>query len=988
MQVTPGARLGRYEIRSLLGAGGMGEVYLAYDHDLERDVAIKVLRDGASESSDRVRRFIQEAKAASGLHHPNVAHVYEIGTHDDVRFIAMEIVEGETLRDRVARGPLSIDDAIAIGLQIAGALAAAHKAGIVHRDIKPENVIVSADGFAKVLDFGLAKLREIRNDDAATLLKTTPGLTMGTLGYMAPEQLSGGDVTPAADVFSLGVVLYEMISGRRPFEGTTTTEVVASIVSKAPRPLHELRADTPPKLEAVISKALAKNANDRFPSAGEMLEQLRQISREAMSAAAIAPRPNLSKRVMVPAITVLVVALAVVGVWFAARAKRQRGAEESIKSAERLLAERKLPEAYETAAAAAAILPSNDRVRDVIARTSTPMTVESDPRGATVFVQRFNGPAERTRAGTTPVTIEHVPLADYVVTLEKPGYASTTLPVSLTPFYIRGGVPLPQAPPRLRLKLMEASKVPAGMVFVEGGEYQLAGWSRPSDRAVNLRDFFIDRYEVSNRDFEEFVRAGAYRRPELWKLAFADEGKTLSFEQAMARLHDTTGLPGPRNWSGGAPPAGRENHPVTDVTWYEADAFAEWKGKKLPTVYEWEKTARYKTKVTIGMTLPWGVVGAGVDATERANFLGKGTMPVDSLPFGISPWGAYNMAGNVAEWCRNPKAPGFAFRGGGWNDAVYAFGQTGGYPAFFSSGKLGFRCVKEIQPDADQGAFVLTASGFVPAYQPVDDRAFAEIRKQYEYPKTPLNAHVIETVEARDWKREKIAYDVGGSTVTAYLYLPIGYHPPLQVIHFAPAADVDGGFRTLPASIESQFPPFIRGGRAVFSVLLEGYVGRSRAPDFEAPDSRSAERVEYIAKRVTELRRGLDYLESRNDLDHSRVAFIANSAGTYTGVILTALEKRYRSVLFTGTGIEPHSLSDIAAANRINFAPRISAPKLMLHGRYDEDTPLKSEAEPLFRLLREPKHLQLYDGGHTPPMNLWIPTVTRWLDETLGPVRQ
>ena len=136
------------------------------------------------------------------------------------------------------------------------------------------------------------------------------------------------------------------------------------------------------------------------------------------------------------------------------------------------------------------------------------------------------------------------------------------------------------------------------------------------------------------------------------------------------------------------------------------------------------------------------------------------------------------------------------------------------------------------------------------------------------------------------------------------------------------------------------------------------------------------------------MRRGLDYLESRNDLDHSRVAFIANSAGTYTGVILTALEKRYRSVLFTGTGIEPHSLSDIAAANRINFAPRISAPKLMLHGRYDEDTPLKSEAEPLFRLLREPKHLQLYDGGHTPPMNLWIPTVTRWLDETLGPVKQ
>src|SRR5438132_7870340 len=143
------------------------------------------------------------------------------------------------------------------------------------------------------------------------------------------------------------------------------------------------------------------------------------------------------------------------------------------------------------------------------------------------------------------------------------------------------------------------------------------------------------------------------------------------------------------------------------------------------------------------MTLPWGVIGEGVDASERANFLGKGTMPVDSMPFGVSPWGAYNMAGNVAEWCGNPKQPGFAFRGGGWNDAVYAFGQTGGYPAFFSSGKLGFRCVKEIQPGADQGAFALGACDVVPTYQPVNDRALVEIRRRYKYPKTPLNGRVI-----------------------------------------------------------------------------------------------------------------------------------------------------------------------------------------------------------------------------------------------------
>jgi formylglycine-generating enzyme required for sulfatase activity len=969
----------------------MGEVYVAYDHDLEREVAVKVLRDGASEGSDRGRRFIQEAKAASALHHPNVAHVYEIGTHDDLRFIAMEIVEGETLRDRVARGPLAIDDALAIGLQIASALAAAHKAGIVHRDIKPENVIIGPDGYAKVLDFGLAKLREIRGEDAATLLKTTPGIAMGTLGYMAPEQISGGDVTPAADVFSLGIVLYEMVAGRRPFEGATANEVVASILSKSPRPLHEVRADTPPKLEAVISKALTKNARERFPNAGEMREQLRQISREAMTSLSFrgAKSGGVATTLQIKvAIALLVIAIVAAGIWMAARAKRLRRAEESIKTAEALLAQRKLPEAYETAISAASILPGNDRLRDVIAQTSAPLSIESDPPGATVFLQRFKGPPERVRAGTTPLKIPRLPRADYLVTLEKQGYAPVTRPVSLAPVYTRSfAIPQRRA---VQVKLLDAAKLPAGMVFVGGGEYRLAGWQRPSDRAIQLRDFFIDRYEVSNRDFEEFVRAGGYRRRELWKEPFVDAAKTIGFEEAMARFHDTTGLPGPRSWSGGAPPAGRESHPVTDVTWYEAAAFAEWKGKKLPTIYQWEKAARDPSPISPGANLPWGKVGEGVDATERANFLGRGTMPVDSMPFGISPWGAHHMAGNVAEWCRNPKEPGFAFRGGSWNDALYAFGETGGYPAFYSSATVGFRCVKDAYTNADnQGDFPLSASGFVPHYRPVDDRAFAEIRSRYDYAKLPLNAQVTERVETRDWERQKIAYaGVAGSTVTAYLYLPRGFRRPLQVVHFAPAGDVEGGLRTLPASIEGNLPPFIRGGRAVFSVVLEGYLGRPLPPGFEKPDTRSNEHIDFVVKRVTELRRGLDYLESRQDLDHSRIAFIGPSAGSWAGVILTALEPRYRSVLFIGTGIEPNELTDAAAVNRINFAPRIAAPKLMLQGRYDEDTALKSVAEPLFRLLSEPKRLQVYEGSHSPAAEVFVPAVQKWLDETLGRVKQ
>jgi serine/threonine protein kinase len=983
MNLAPGTRLGRFEVRALLGAGGMGEVYRAFDHDLEREVAIKVLRDGSGESGQRTRRFIQEAKAASGLRHPNVAHVYEIGSHDDLRFIAMEMVEGETLRKRLGRGAMSIDETLDIATQIAAGLAAAHKAGIVHRDIKPENVIITPDGYAKVLDFGLAKLRELRGDDAATVLKTTPGVAMGTISYMAPEQLAGGDVTPAADVFSLGVVLYEMVAGRRPFEGATTTEIVSSILSKAPRPIHETQPDIPPKLEAVIAKALAKNADQRYRDAAEVHEQLRQISREAVVLVQPSRRSGTTLKM---AIAVVAIALIFAGGWAVMRAKRRREAMQKIDSAERSLKEHKLADAYETAISAASILPENNRLRDILSSSSSRLTIESDPPGATIFLQRFKGPEQRIRMGVTPLAIPRIARADYLLTLEKSGYATATRPISTLPLYNKTGDPFVIETPTVRMKLAEASKVPAGMVFVEGGAYRLGGYYRPSERAIELRDFFIDRYEVSNREFEQFVRDGGYRRRELWKHPFIDAGKTLPFEQAMQRFHDTTGLPGPRGWSGGAPPAGHENHPVSDVTWYEAAAFAEWKGKKLPSIYQWEKAGRYPLTTGISYSFPWGLVGEGVDMTERANFLGRGTMPVDSMPFGMSSWGAYHMAGNVSEWCRNPDPPGYAVRGGAWKDNGYAFGQTAAYPPFFSAPTLGFRCV--LGGGGDEGDFALSPLGFIPVYKAVDDQTFAEYRRRYEYKQGPLNARVVETIETPDWKREKITYVVAGKIVLAYLYLPKGFRPPLQVIHFAPAGDVTAGYRTLPQSIESQHAPLIRGGRALFSVVLEGFLGRPHPPDWTPPDRKQAEYVDYNVSRVTEMRRGLDYIETRPDLDHSRIALLGVSAGGGTGVFITALESRYRSVVFAGTGISREEESFAAPANRINFVPRIRAPKLMLQGRYDEDTSLKSEAEPMFRMLREPKRLQLFEGGHIASQEIFIPSVTKWLDETMGPVQQ
>ncbi|HUO83968.1 MAG TPA: SUMF1/EgtB/PvdO family nonheme iron enzyme, partial [Thermoanaerobaculia bacterium] len=414
-------------------------------------------------------------------------------------------------------------------------------------------------------------------------------------------------------------------------------------------------------------------------------------------------------------------------------------------------------------------------------------------------------------------------------------------------------------------------------------------------------------------------------------------------------------------------------------------AYAEWKGRKLPTVHQWERAARHPATSALASAFPWGFVGEGVDATERANFIGKGTMPVDSMPFGASPWGAHHMAGNVSEWCRNELPPGRAARGGAWSDAIYAFGQTAGYPAFYSAPTLGFRCVTGAS--GDEGDFPLTPEGYVPTYEPAGDAAFEELRRRYDYRRDPLTARVIERVETPDWTREKIEYTVAGKNVPAYLYLPKRFQRPLQVIHFAPAGDVAGGWRTLPSSIESRLAPLIRGGRAIFAVELEGFLGRPRPRGWVLPDAALDEYVDFNVSRVTEMLRGLDYLETRRDIDRARIVFAGSSAGGGTGVFVTSLDSRYRAVFFAGTGISRREERIARAASRIHFVPRIKGPTLMLHGRYDEDTSLKSEAEPMFHLLPEPKRLETFEGGHVPPLEVMIPAITKWFDETVGPVQ-
>jgi len=289
MALTIGTKLGRYEVRSQLGAGGMGEVYLAQDTRLDRKVALKILPSEVAADPDRMKRFVQEAKAASGLNHPNIITIYEIDQADSTFFIATEFIEGSTLRERMRTQPLSLGEVLSVAVQIASALTAAHANGIVHRDIKPENIILRSDGIAKVLDFGLAKLtaqgsQELVDSQAPTRghIQTDSGIVMGTAIYMSPEQARGYQVDARTDIFSLGVVIYELLTGHLPFEGSSIYEIVASILSdRESPPLSRYSPEVPAELERIVSKALRKNRDERYQTIKDLLLDLQNLKQQS-----------------------------------------------------------------------------------------------------------------------------------------------------------------------------------------------------------------------------------------------------------------------------------------------------------------------------------------------------------------------------------------------------------------------------------------------------------------------------------------------------------------------------------------------------------------------------------------------------------------------------------------------------------------------------------------------------------------------------------
>ena len=775
MTLSAGTRLGPYEILAPLGAGGMGEVYRARDTRLQRSVAIKVLPAGFAEDPERLKRFEREAKATAALSNPNILDVHDVGTFEGVPYLVEELLEGESLRERIGRGALPIHEAVGIAAQIAHGLAAAHGKGIVHRDLKPENVFLTKEGIAKVLDFGLAKFAESvpANDaEAETLTRaptgtTGPGQVLGTAPYMSPEQVEGKSLDARSDIFSFGAVFYELLTSRQPFHRDSQASTMSAILRDPPPPIRAVRAKVPPGVGRILHRCLEKDRELRYQSAAELHRELAaceaQLTASEMGMRAIVRQP----RFVIPAAALLVV-LVGAGAWFRVRSSRLAWAlNEALPEIERLADQRDFAAAYDLAEQAARHIPGNAKLAQLSRSVTTAVTVETNVPGADIHSREYAVvDGEWQWLGRAPLRDVAIPRGLKRWRISKPGFRTVEAARS------------PEADgPNLTFALDAEASIPGDMVRVPaaGGSAYLFLTGLDHLPAPALADFLIDTYEVTNRQYAVFVAAGGYREPKYWKEPFVKNGSALSWPEAMAEFRDSTGQPGPANWEFGSYLKGQDDIPVGGVSWYEAAAYADFSGKSLPSIFHWNRAA-------------WTNAGfRDISPVVRlSNFAGQAPARGGRYP-GLNPYGTYDLAGNLKEWCWNAAEKGGGRRyvlGGAWNEPVYMFNDPDAQPPMSRLSTYGFRCVKYLSPAPAPllDAMECARRDFA-REKPVADDVFRIYRSLYSIDKTSLEP-VVELVDdgSEYWKIEKVSLNAayGGERLIVYVYLPRDAEPPVS----------------------------------------------------------------------------------------------------------------------------------------------------------------------------------------------------------------
>ncbi len=1019
----PGTIVGRYKLLEKIGEGGMAVVYMAeQEKPIHRKVALKIIKLGMDTKSV-IARFEAERQALALMDHPNIAKVLDAGASETGRpYFVMELVSGVSITEYCDKNNLSTNDRLSLFIQICNAVQHAHQKGIIHRDIKPSNVMVTqCDGYPvpKVIDFGIAKA--IKQKLTEKTLFTRYAHIIGTPAYMSPEQaeLNDLDVDTRSDIYSLGVLLYELLTGTTPFSeeelrkagylemqriireqeptkpstklstlGQTLTDVAKHHGSTPDLLRKAIRGD----LDWIVIKSLEKDRTRRYETAHGLAEDIDRHLRNrpilARSRGIIYCMQKFARRhqsqiVAAAVMVVLLFCLAAMALMYrrSVKAERVRWAKgEALPEIVKLIDQQNYSEALSLAKRAQQYIPNDPVLAELWPHICQYVSIITSPAEADISCRQYAATdASWQHLGQSPLEQVVLPQGPYRLKIEKKGFVTNecVLPHA---FRVNDSVEIRLQP-----------KEPTGeMIWIGSEKIELIAVLHGQSGMVEIPEYLIDKYEVKNDEFKEFVDAWGYENPEYWEgLDFVKEGSQLSWQEAMAEFQDQTGQPGPATWEGGTYPEGQGQHPVSGISWFEANAYAKFIGKSLPTVHHWQQAACLRESFVI---VPF------------SNFDLAGTTPVGSHP-GIGHTGLYDMAGNVREWCLNATDDSGKLRyilGGCWGEPSYMFTEKDARSPWDRLPQNGFRCVRFKQGNESVASELYRP---IPLYpwrefsnlEPFSDKEFGSLKALYQYDRTPLNP-VVESNKDNSplWREEKITFDAAydGERVTAHLFLPKAGKPPYQTVVYFPGGNAvhENSFGGPPYRALTRY--IIMSGRAI---LFPIYYGTYERPAARGRTWTMSDVVEtplayrdWTIRMVKDLSRSIDYLETRGDIDSRRIAYYGYSMGALLGTVMLAVEDRIDTGIFVHGGLLPTELP--RSFDMALYAQRINVPILMVNGREDVIAPLNTCQIPLYELLGTPeeqKQRKLYDGGHG-AFGLFYDQiqgdVLNWLDRYLGPV--
>ncbi len=698
-----------------------------------------------------------------------------------------------------------------------------------------------------------------------------------------------------------------------------------------------------------------------------------------------ASRSNGLKRIVVAVATAAVMVFIALGAldYTNRQADIRWAHEEAMPEIERLIGAnwRDFTDAYALALKAERYIPNDPYLSQMFARSSFNIDIETDPPGAGVYMKDYDAPDDDWHyLGDTPIENARVPIGVFRWQMKKEGYQTVLAAASTWDLDLTGKKLL--IPNNLVRRLDLSGSIPAGMVRVAGAETTHG----------KVSDFFIDKYEVTNEQFKAFVDAGGYANKDLWEHEFDKRGNVLTWDEAMAQFVDQTGRPGPSAWSAGGFADGTADHPVAGVSWYEAAAYAKSIGRRLPTRQHWglargeaQPLIQYPTQGGFEILAPF------------SNFRHQGPVAVGSLN-GITSYGAFDLAGNVREWCWNETPLGRLVRGGAWGDNPYRFTELTASPPFDRSPRNGFRTA--FYPETDELPPSIFAvehfSEYADYFQqvPVSDEIFEVYKQQFSYDESDVNA----IIESRDetsqhWLHERITLDpaYASERLIVHLFLPTNAKPPYQTVIYVPGSG--SLFQSSSENIDEyfEFPLFlsflVKNGRAVLYPVYTGTFERSypTAGPLHLGEESFAY-TNFVIRVVKDFKRSLDFLETRADIDVNNLAYYGMSWGGGLGAIIPAVDSRLKTSILLGGGILGSSRAEV---RQTNYLGRVTHPVIMLNGKYDMLIPYEKAIKPMFDLLGTPeadKVAKVYDTDHIPPTNEFIKEILAWLDRYLGPV--